>query len=192
MAVSKNNPLVHGASGMIGGTVVFRTWNGKTYMYNRPKKPTKQSVQQKENRLRFKMATMFAKSMMKDPQKKAEYQEIAKKQKLPNAYTAAITEYMRKPEIKEVDLKAYSGKENEEIKVEARKKGFDIEVVEVIVANEKGQVVEQGKALKVGHSEWLYKTTRTTDSRMLQIIVRARERTGNYIDQKLTHPGVLN
>jgi hypothetical protein len=187
MAVSKNNPIVHGASGMIGGTIVFRTWNGKTYMYNRPKKPIKQSVQQKENRLRFKMATMFAKSMMKDAKKKAEYQEIAKKQNLPNAYTAAITEYMRRPEIKEVDLKAYTGKENEEIKVEARKKGFDIELVEIIVANEKGHVVEQGKAIKVGPGEWLYKTIRTTNANAFQIIVRARERTGNYIDQKLTH-----
>jgi hypothetical protein len=94
MAVSKNNPITHGASGMIGGTVVFRTWNGKTFMYNRPRKPTKQSEIQKENRLKFKMAASYAKRMMNDPVKKEEYKQLAQKMNLPNAYTAAITEYM--------------------------------------------------------------------------------------------------
>jgi hypothetical protein len=187
MAVSKNNPLTHGASGMIGNTMVFRSWNGKTYIYNRPKKPTKQSAQQKENRQKFKMATLFAKAMMKDPAKKSEYQTIAKKQKLPNAYTAAITEYMRKPEIRNVDTNAYSGKENQEIKIQARKKGFEVEVVEVIIVNENGEVVEQGKALKTNTGEWSFNTTKKViDSKTVTIRVRARERTGNYVDKKLS------
>jgi hypothetical protein len=186
MAVSKNNPLTHGASGMIGGTMVFKTWNGKTYISNRPSKPKKQSAVQKENRLKFKMATNYAKLMMKDPVRKEEYKQVAKKMMLPNAYTAAITEYMRKPEIKEVDLSGYTGQENEEINVSARKKGFEIEVVEVIIVDDKGQVVEQGKALKKGTEDWAYKTTRfLKDPSTFQVIVRARERTGNYVDKKI-------
>jgi hypothetical protein len=186
MAVSKNNPLTHGASGMIGGTVVFRSWNGKTFMYNRPKKPTKESPVQKENRLKFKMASNFAKQMMKEPLKKEEYKQIAKNLNLPNAYTAAVTEYMRKPEIREVDLESYSGEANEEIKVSARKKGFEIEVVEVIIVNDKGQVVEQGKASKKGTDDYSYIVKKTVlDSRSIQVLVRARERTGNYVDKKV-------
>jgi hypothetical protein len=186
MAVSKNNPLTHGASGMIGDTVVFRTWNGKTFMYNRPKKPTRQSEAQKENRLKFKMATAFAKRMMKDLSKKEEYVKIAREMKLPNAYTAAITEYMRKPEISRVDTSAYSGMEEQEIKVVARKEGFEVEVVEVIIINSKGEVVEQGKAVKKESEEWIFKSTRTIENpESFSILVRARERTGNYIDRKL-------
>jgi hypothetical protein len=186
MAVSKNNPITHGASGMIGGTVVFRTWNGKTFMYNRPRKPTKQSEIQKENRLKFKMAASYAKRMMNDPVKKEEYKQLAQKMNLPNAYTAAITEYMRNPEIREVNLEGYSGKEREEIKVKATKKGFEIEVVEVIISDEKGNVVEQGKAIKAADDDWSYKTVRTVDgTATLKILVRARSRAGNYMDKKV-------
>jgi hypothetical protein len=185
MAISKNNPLTKGASGMIGGTMVFRSFNGKTYIYNRPSKPKTQSSIQKENRLRFKMATNFAKQMMKDPAKKEEYKQIAGKMKLPNAYTAAVTEYMRRSAVKEIDTSGYSGKEKEEIKITASKKGFEVEVVEVIIVDVKGHVVEQGKAVKTGTEEWSYLTSRSAVSmKALQITARARERTGNYTDRK--------
>jgi hypothetical protein len=106
--------------------------------------------------------------------------------KLPNAYTAAITEYMRKPEISKVDTSAYSGMEEQEIKVVARKEGFEVEVVEVIIINSKGEVVEQGKAVKKESEEWIFKSTRTIENpESFSILVRARERTGNYIDRKL-------
>jgi hypothetical protein len=186
MAISRNNPLTRGASGSVGGTMVFRSWNGRTYISAKPQKPKKQSAVQKENRLKFKMATLYAKSMMKDPGKKEEYKRIAKKMKLPNAYTAAITEYMRKPEIREVELNAYSGLEGQEITVNTRKKGFEIEVVEVIIRDEKGNVVEQGKAEKGKTMDWKYTTTRTVENyESLYVIIRARERTGNYVDKKL-------
>jgi hypothetical protein len=186
MAISKNNVLTRGASGMIGGNIVFRSWNGKTYISSSPSKPKKQSAVQKENRLKFKMATNFAKHMLKDPVKKEEYRKLAKKMKLPNAYTAAITEYMRKPEIREVELGAYSGKENQDININAKKKGFEIEVVEVIISDEKGNVIEQGKAFKGEITDWTYKTTKTAAQyESLQILIRARERTGNYVDKKV-------
>jgi hypothetical protein len=87
MAVSKNNVITRGASGMLGGMLVFRTLNGKTIISNRPKKPTRESPIQKANRTKFRRATFFAKQMMADPVKKAEYWEIAKKLQLPNAYS---------------------------------------------------------------------------------------------------------
>jgi hypothetical protein len=186
MAISKNNVLTKGLSGMVGKTVVFRTWNGKTYLSGSPQKPKTQSPIQKENRLRFKMATHYAKNMMKDPLKKEEYKKLAKKMKLPNAYTAAITEYMRRPEIQLVDVSGYSGMEGDEIFVTANKKGFEVEVVEVIISNEKGNVIEQGKAVTSGNKNWTYKTTRTcTEFELLSVTIRARERTGNYIDKKV-------
>jgi hypothetical protein len=39
--------------------------------------------------------------MLHDPQKKGYYQQQAKRRKLPNAYTAAIAEYMSQPHLKE-------------------------------------------------------------------------------------------
>ena len=74
MARSKNNVLTKGLSGMIGKQIVFRSWNGKTFISVAPKKPKKQSAVQKENRSKFKRAAIYAKNMMKDPAKKGRVQ----------------------------------------------------------------------------------------------------------------------
>jgi hypothetical protein len=184
MAKSINNILTKGLSGMVGKQLVFRTWNGKTFLSVAPKKPKKQSPLQKENRSRFKMATVFAKSMMKDPVKKAEYKEIAKKMKLPNAYTAAIAEYMRRPEIQALDTIAYSGKADEEVKIKVRKKGFEIQEVEVIVVDLNGEVIEEGKSRKV-MGDWVYRTFKEAKEReSVQIVVKVKDRVGNSVNQR--------
>jgi hypothetical protein len=183
MARSINNILTKGLSGMVGKQLVFRTWNGKTFLSVAPKKPKKQSPLQKENRSKFKLATMFAKTMMKDPAKKAEYKDIAKKLKLPNAYTAAITEYMRKPEIKVLDTTTYTGKADEEVKIRVRKKSFEVQEVEVIVVDLNGEIIEEGKAIKA-MGDWVYRTSAEAKGRdSVQIVAKVKDRTGNVIKQ---------
>jgi hypothetical protein len=180
MARSKNNVLTKGLSGMIGKQIVFRSWNGKTFISVAPKKPKKQSAVQKENRSKFKRATIYAKNMMKDPEKKAEYKDIAKKLQLPNAYTAAITDYMRNPLIEDLDIASYSGKEDEVIKVNISKKGFEIQEVEFTIVDETGEILEKGKAEKGLATEWIYKTSKNIGERdTAKFLIRVRERTGN-------------
>jgi hypothetical protein len=184
MAISKNNALTHGASGMIGGVIVLKNYNGKTVIANRPKKPTKQSPLQKENRTKFRRATAFAKQMMADPVKKAEYWEKAKELNLPNAYTAAITEFMRKTEIDDLDVSAYSGKANEKISVKAGKKSFEVGQVEIVISSAQGSI-ETGKATRIYGNEWSYTTSITFENpKELKIVIRARDRAGNYTELK--------
>lgn len=106
MAISVNNPLTRGLSGMFGNLVVFRNIRGKTIMANRPCKPRKQSELQRENRMRFREATVFAKAAIQDVQKKEYYRNKARNMKLPNAYTAAITDYMRRPVGREITVQS--------------------------------------------------------------------------------------
>jgi hypothetical protein len=180
MARSNNNILTKGLSGMIGKQIVFRSWNGKTFISVAPKKPKKQSPVQKENRSKFKRATIYAKSMMKDPIKKAEYKDIAKKLQLPNAYTAAITDYMRNPQIEALDLASYSGKADEEIKVTASKKAFEIQEVEVTIVDQNGEAIEEGKAVKGLGNEWIYKTINNIEKKEpVKFLIKVRDRTGN-------------
>jgi hypothetical protein len=183
MAKSKNNLLTKGLSGMIGKQIVFRTWNGKTFISVAPKKPKKQSPIQKENRTKFKRATIFAKNMMNDPVKKAKYKEIAKKLQLPNAYTAAITDYMRNPEIEALNLSNYSGKADEEIKVTASKKDFEIQEVEVIIVDKNGEAIEEGKAKKGFATEWIYKTSNTIGETG-GFLIRVRDSAGNIKEKR--------
>jgi hypothetical protein len=184
MARSNNNILTKGLSGMVGKQIVFRTWNGKTFISVAPKKPKKQSAVQKENRSKFKRATIYAKGMMKDPIRKAEYKEIAKKLQLPNAYTAAITDYMRNPQIEALDLESYSGKANEEIKVTTSKKGFEIQEVEVMIVDQNGEALEEGKAVKLVGNQWIYKTTNNIEDKESSIfLIKVRDKAGNIMER---------
>ena len=184
MAVVKDNVFINGISGKLGKQLVFKHWNGKTFVCVKSKPTTKESLKQKENRSKFKKASIFARIMMDDPAKKAEYKKIAKELKLPNAYTAAVTEYMRKPDIQEVDTTNYSGKANEEIKVKVKKKGFEVEEVQVIIMDKEGKVVEEGKAKKGVANHWIYSTlVDLVERESLQIIIRAKERTNNCVEK---------
>ena len=132
MAIIKNNDMIEGISGMIGRHV-FKQVRGKTIMCQRPPKPCKQSDQQKENRDRFRKASQWAKTILLEPDKKAYYQKKAYKLKLPNAYTAAIADYMRS--VKVMRVNQYADKTTFSI----RKKDFDLEQIEIVVNKDLGE-----------------------------------------------------
>jgi hypothetical protein len=101
MAQVSSNPLITGWSGKFGDTLVFRTLRGKTFVSATPRKPDKrkESDAQRKTRSTFKEAAAWARHVLQDPEKKTYYRFRAKALKLPNAYTAAITDYMRKPKV---------------------------------------------------------------------------------------------
>src|SRR5882762_1016848 len=127
MAIIRNNPITQGLSGMLGNTIVFRNWNGKTIVANRPSPPRKQSAQQKSNRDRFREATEFAQAVTLDPVKKEYYKQKAALMKLPNAYTAAITDYMRRP------TETIETQKDGSAKITVAKKGFTLQKAEVVL-----------------------------------------------------------
>jgi hypothetical protein len=92
MARIKNSPL-EGLSGTLGD-MVFRTWNGRTYVYVKSDEPRKESVAQKKNRDKFRLASMKAKEVLVDETSRRHYQIEALRLKLPNAYTAALQDMM--------------------------------------------------------------------------------------------------
>ncbi len=99
MATVATNPIVNGLSGMLGKTVVFKKWRNKTIVANYSPPAKQQSEAQRANRSKFREVANWAHTILNDPERKAYYQKKARKLGLPNAYTAAITDYMRKPQI---------------------------------------------------------------------------------------------
>lgn len=96
--LSEDSPL-NGMGGTIGKDLVFRTVNGETIVSQKPVfNPKKTTRAQKQTRSRFAQASLFAKKVTRDPLKKEYYKKMAMDLKLPNAYTAAIKEYMNKKE----------------------------------------------------------------------------------------------
>jgi hypothetical protein len=159
MAILETNYLIEGMHGKLGRGLILRTVRGKVIASTKAQPSKKlQSEGQRETRLRFKEATVFAKAMMLTPEKKEFYRRKAKKLKLPNAYTAAITDFMRKPVI-EMQTKSYTGKAGEIIKFSATRKSFGTDAIKVIIKGRDGSVLAEGDALEVNYKEnWQYRT----------------------------------
>ena len=95
MASVKLNSIVKGMSGSIGNLVI-RQYKGRTIISGQPRKPKKQTELQRQSRSRFKQAAYAAKVTLRDPEKKAYYAKKAEKNNQPNAYTAALQEFLQK------------------------------------------------------------------------------------------------
>ncbi len=132
MAIIKSNDMIEGISGMIGNHV-FKQVRGKTIMCSRPPRPSTESNQQKENRDRFRKASQWAKTVLLDRDQKAYYQKKAFKLKLPNAYTAAIADYMRSAKVTQVNR--YADKTTFSI----HKKDFALAQVEIVLSKDAGE-----------------------------------------------------
>ena len=148
MAIVKNNVIIEGVSGKIGNHV-FKQVRGKTIICNPAPKPQKQSEPQKETRDRFRKASEWAKNILLDADQKTYYLKKAKKLKLPNAYTAAIADYMRSAKVMEVNQ--YDDKTTFVI----HKKGFDVNKIDVVVSKDSGET--ETRTLPRGESNfWLH------------------------------------
>jgi hypothetical protein len=100
MAKMSKNSALFGLKGMLGDQLEFREVNGETIVsIRRNKSKKKASPSQTNTRNNFKEATKFARKETKDPVKKEHYLKMAKELKLPNAYTAAIKEFMTKKSV---------------------------------------------------------------------------------------------
>jgi hypothetical protein len=141
--------MIDGLSGKLGKSIVFKQVRGKTIVCSRPPKPQTQSAPQKETRDRFRKASEWAKSILLDPGQKAYYQKKARKLKLPNAYTAAIADYMRSAKV--IKKNQYADKTTFSI----YKKDFDVAQVNIVVKKESGE--KETRTLPKGESHfWVH------------------------------------
>ena len=91
---SINNPLLAGAQGKLGNTIVFKVYSYGTVITKYPDMTgIIPSDRQVEKRNRFRRAVAFAKAILKDPEQKAAFQlRTLRKQ---TVFQAAISEYMK-------------------------------------------------------------------------------------------------
>lgn len=101
MATTNDNVLLKGARGTLGRQVVFRQRNGKTVMCNLPGKYPPKTANQLANQERFAKANLFAKAVIADPVRKAQYQARATKPGQ-SAYHVAFRDAFHGAEISEV------------------------------------------------------------------------------------------
>ncbi len=150
MAAIVNNLLIKGVSGTFGKTIVFKQWRNKTIIANYSPPTKKQSEAQKANRSKFRKAATWAHTVLQDPVQKNYYQEKAKELGLPNAYTAAITDYMRSATVHK------AGEVRDGISYNVSKKDFSISKAEVQVRDEAGTLVETKSTAAMSNGDYIF------------------------------------
>jgi hypothetical protein len=178
MAQIKNNPLLKGLSGMLGSVIVFREIRGKMTMACRPGKRKALTEHQKMTKSRFMQAVQYAKAQMQDPLAKAEYL-TGISDRHHNAYTVALADYLKGPEITAVDFSDYKGHHGNRILIQAID-NFKVTDVTLEIRNPVNGLIEEGHAATGDNRSWYYQITKfnphVTRSR---IIIRARDKANN-------------
>lgn len=186
MARIKNNVIMTGASGMLGGVVVYRQFKGQTLMCNRPEKRRVPTPHQQKMKARFLEAVAFAKKQIADPVTKALYQP-GPDSRFTSAYAAALADYLKHPVIDTVDASGYEGNEGDAIIVKASDVAQTLTVtLSVVDAN--GVTVDHGTAIPgIRMSVYVFRATKkNTLSKGSTIRITATDRPGNSVT--INHP----
>ena len=140
MAIA-TSPLHRNFKGAIGD-FIFRTYNGKTVVSLRPvyKNETNTEARRK-SRGNFREAANYASYAMLNIKLKAYYTQKAKQLKLPNAYTAAITDYLRKAKAKAFTRSSFAAKKDQEIQIRLIKGVYKINQVTITAYTMQGEVI---------------------------------------------------
>lgn len=95
--INRNNPLLANLSGQLGGLFVVRRLHGQTVISRMPRKRDRslETDAQRATYERMRKAGRYAAEVLQEPEKKQYYWAMAKRLRLPNARTAAVTDYLR-------------------------------------------------------------------------------------------------
>jgi len=142
------NSLHRGFSGAFGD-LIFRNYNGKTVVSRRPVyKNETNTEKRRQARSRFSDATNFASNTMLDKKQKVYYTQKARQLKLPNAYTAAITDYLRKAKVRVATRSSFAAKKGDIIDVRITKTVFRINAITVMVCDKDGKTLSKQELVK--------------------------------------------
>ncbi len=175
MAKVRNNVIVRGLSGSFGDQMVIKIDKaGRTIISNKPEfdenrqfTPAQQAQHEK-----FREARAYA----KDAKNLDVY--VAKAEGTPmSSSNVAMADWFHAPEIKEINLSAWTGEIGQVIWVQALD-DVEVQQVSVVITDENDVVLEQGLAGKEDGSWWTYKTTATASGNQ-KILVAARDLPGH-------------
>jgi len=142
------NLLHRGFTGAFGD-FIFRNYNGKTVVSRRPVyKNETNTEKRRQARGRFSDATNFASIVLLDKKQKVYYTQKARQLKLPNAYTAAITDYLRKAKVTVITRSSFAAKKGDIIDIRMSKSVFKINSISVMVCDKDGKALSKQDLVK--------------------------------------------
>jgi hypothetical protein len=179
MAISEHNIITSGLHGRVGN-LIFRRWGERTVVSAAPGRvDRKWSKLQTENRERFRDAMVWAKVVMKDPEKKEIYLKKAKG--MQTAWNVVVSEYMNRLAIAEVDTSLYKGRKGNLIRVKVHD-DYRIRAIILTILSSQGMLIESGKATPMSESKkWVYTVSQDNpDPERCRIVVKVSGSAGTF------------
>jgi len=165
MATSTKNVITKGYHGKFGDQLIFRFFAGRSVISNVHNYKNKVwSKKQREIRLLFRLAVIWAKEQLRDEKKKRYYKKRAKGAQTAN--NVAIADYMRNMRVDQFDCNGYKGKPGDSIRVMLRK-SFGAASVRFCILGPGGVILESGNSACCDDGiTWTYRSTKE-DTEML-------------------------
>ncbi len=177
MAKVRNNVIVRGLSGSLGNQVVIKIDKAKrTIVGIKPVFPENRefSPAQLAHQENFREAALYA----KDAKQLEVYVKRAEGTPM-HSYNIALADYLQPPEIKELDLSAWTGGIGDTIRIQAVD-DVEVKLVNVAITDENDAVLEQGPAVKEEGGWWTYQTTITAGGNP-KVMVTAEDLPGHAV-----------
>lgn len=156
MAIVSGNPVLSGFRGMLGGDLVFRRCGSKTVVAVKGGVRKKNSALQQRNCDRFKEASRYARTVLRDPDKRDHYGRLARKLGKHSAYNLIISEYMREARVGMKDGTYSVSQDSKRAVFSVRPGGVSVKYVTVKVVSAGGEVVCEGPANQISGQDWVY------------------------------------
>jgi hypothetical protein len=180
----KLNALVEKASGRVGSNLVLRTRGKRTILATNGERSKEVTEKQKVVRERFRLAAAYAKAALKNPETKTAYEDHVKDQEFMSAFTAAVKDYLKPPQIAAVTLDGYTGQPGSVIQIRPVD-DFKVIGVTVKITAPDGTVIESGNA--VLEDEFKYTATQVNAALPgTKITITATDRPGNGTTEERT------
>ena len=160
MAKINENLLVRGARGNVGKQFVYKKRGNDTHIAKMPVGGNKGEPTSGQAGIRdlFGAASVYARSVVADPDLKKQYQQKAGPGR--TAFNMAFRDYFKHPVVQSIDTSKYNGNIGSSIVITAKD---DFRVVEVFVRihTALGVLVEEGMAIlnPVDRNKWIYSAT---------------------------------
>lgn len=158
MMILNENMLAEVLQGCLDGRFVLRKCKGQVVVSRKPAKRAGLSESQQKQVSRFKEATAYAKAAIADEEICKWYSERAEESdRNLSAYNVAVSDFLHCPVIGDIDLRRYSGKLGDEIRIIATD-DFKVAGVMVEVLRDDGSLLEVGMAgyTPGNPEEWVY------------------------------------
>jgi len=176
MGQVKENLLTKGFSGRIGDEIVFRQVGNRTLFSKRPRRSTIVTPNQQAQRDLFSKAVVFAKTMLLNPETLADYENRAKLAGIDSAYRAAITDYLKAPQLSSMDTDYYKGAVGDVIWIIALD-DFKLQHMMVTLQRPDGSLIESGAAV-LEQGRWKYIATQASPIAGVKVTAVATDRPG--------------